>query len=96
MRKSNVSQVLVGLAIVILLGAGGCAEGAEGGKCYRNGKCDLGLICNSGTCTAIDTGAEGGKCYGDLSCDEGYECSDTRYCKKAKPRGSARKGWKFW
>ncbi len=54
------------------------AEGTAGGKCYGNGTCNAGLLCEGGSCRAKPKGVEGGACYGNGTCDAGLLCEGGR------------------
>lgn len=89
MRPNVLIQRLPSLvALVAIAGATGCADERKGpaqgsldGKCYPNGTCDPGLICQASGETNIcvegpPEGTLGGACFGNGECYAGLVCSN--------------------
>ncbi len=89
MRPNVLIQRLPSLvALVAIAGATGCADERKGpsqgsldGKCYPNGTCDPGLICQASGDTNIcvegpPEGTLGGACFGNGECYDGLVCSN--------------------
>lgn len=89
MRPNVLIQRLPSLvALVAIAGATGCADERKGpsqgsldGKCYPNGTCDPGLVCQASGDTNIcvegpPEGTLGGACFGNGECYDGLVCSN--------------------